>query len=281
MIIDGQKIAATITEEIRLEVESMQGRKPCLRVILVGSHPASLIYIKRKIEAAKKAGIDSEVIKLDESISQEELFKTIDYLNKDSSVDGILVQLPLPSQIDSTLIINAVDPTKDVDGFHPLNQGKLMAADPSGFVPCTPLGIQKMLLASHIDPSGKEVVIVGRGAIVGKPLAALLMQNLPGANATVTVAHSKSHNLKELCLRADILIAAIGSAHHIKADMVKPGAIVIDVGINADSGKLKGDVDFENVQHVASLISPVPGGVGPMTIASLLLNTLKARKLHV
>ena len=250
-------------------------------MIIVGRQPASLVYTRRKTEAAKKVGIDSQLIELSEDISEEELLKLINGLNRDPQVDGILVQLPLPAHISTQAIFAAVDPGKDVDGFHPVNQGKLLSGDSNGFIPCTPFGIQKLLLKSGVDPAGKRVVIVGRSAIVGKPLAALLMQNGPGGNATVTVAHSQTRNLAALCREADILVAAIGKARLITADMVKPGAVVIDVGITSEAGSLVGDVDFQEVEKIASLITPVPGGVGPMTIACLLLNTLKARKTHV
>lgn len=275
MIIDGKKIADEILATIQQEVA---GYKPCLRVILVGENPASLLYIRRKVEAARKVGIDSEVIALPDDTSESTLLAQIATLNADPAVHGILVQLPLPKQINTRNVIHALDPSKDVDGFHPFNLGKLLAGETDGFIPCTPLGIQKLLLASHVDPAGKQVVIVGRSNLVGKPLAALLMQNSPGANATVTVAHSRTPHLPALCQTADILVAAVGHPRLIQASWIKPGAVVIDVGINTQDGHLVGDVDFEPAQAVASLITPVPGGVGPMTIACLLLNTLRSCK---
>lgn len=280
MIIDGKKIAGELLSHIKAEVAALKGRKPGLRVILVGKNPASLIYIKRKTEAAKNVGIESEVIELPEETIEADLLTRIKVLNADIRVDGILVQLPLPKQIDTRKVIHALDPSKDVDGFHPYNLGKLLSGETDGFIPCTPLGIQKMLLTSQIDPAGKKVVILGRSNIVGKPLAALLMQNCPGGNATVTVAHSKTPDLDTLCQSADILIAAMGQPRLIKEGMLKRGAVVIDVGINTEEGHLVGDVDFKPASQVASHITPVPGGVGPMTIACLLLNTLKARKQH-
>ena len=277
-LIDGKEVAAGLQEALKKKVASLKGRAPSLKVILVGQNPASLVYTRRKLQAAQTVGIDSEIIELGEKTSEAELLSLIQKLNESSDVDGILVQLPLPPQIDPHHVITTIDPGKDVDGFHPLNLGRLLAGDPSGFVPCTPLGIQKLLLAYNVNPEGKHVLIVGRSQIVGKPLAALLMQNSPGANATVTVAHSKTANLPSLSRSADILIAAIGKPRFIQASMIRPGAVIIDVGINAEEGRLVGDVDFENVAPLASLITPVPGGVGPMTIACLLSNTLKARE---
>jgi methylenetetrahydrofolate dehydrogenase (NADP+)/methenyltetrahydrofolate cyclohydrolase len=278
-LIDGKEVAAGLQEALKKKVASLKGRAPSLKVILVGQNPASLVYTRRKLQAAQTVGIHSEIIELGEKTSEAELLSLIQKLNESSDVDGILVQLPLPPQIDPHHVITAIDPGKDVDGFHPLNLGRLLAGDAEGFVPCTPLGIQKLLLAYNVNPEGKHVLIVGRSQIVGKPLAALLMQNSPGANATVTVAHSKTANLPSLARSADILIAAIGKPRFIQASMIRPGAVIIDVGINAEEGRLVGDVDFENVAPLASLITPVPGGVGPMTIACLLSNTLKAREM--
>lgn len=280
MIIDGKKIAAEQNEATRLEVAKLAGRPPSLKVILVGNNPASLVYIRRKIEAAMAVGIHSEAITLSDKTSERDLLLLIEKLNKEVEVDGILVQLPLPAQIDPQKILLAINPNKDVDGFHPINQGKLLTGETNGFIPGTPLGIQNLLLRSGVEIAGKEVVIVGRSSIVGKPLAALLMRSGKGGDATVTVAHSKTVNLPVICKRADILVAAIGRPKMITVDYVKPGAVVIDVGINSVEGKLIGDVDFVNVEKISSLITPVPGGVGPMTIASLLHNTLKARKGH-
>lgn len=277
MIIDGKKIADRLVEELSVKVKALAGRPPHLKVVLVGNHPPSLTYIKRKVMATAKAGILSEVIHLEETISEKSLLDLIGKLNQDTQVDGILIQLPLPLHISPKKIISKVSPSKDVDGFHPLNLGKLLAGETEGFISCTPLGVQRLLIESGVNVAGKNVLIIGRSNIVGKPLAALLMQNAPGGNATVTLAHSKTVNLKEYTLTADILIAAMGQAKAITGEMIKPGAVVIDVGINLFEGKLVGDVDFESTFPKASLITPVPGGVGPMTIAMLLENTFKAR----
>lgn len=282
-IIDGKAIANQIQQEIKERVSQISGRKPCLAVILVGDNPASQIYVGRKIQACADVGILSINRRFPASLSQDELIAEIKKLNNDPTVDGILVQLPLPSQINSTAVLRTLVPEKDVDGLHPMNIGKLLAGDTDGFAPCTPLGIKVMLEKSNIEVMGKHVVILGRSNLVGKPLAALLMQNTTGANATVTVAHSKSMHLKELCKQADILIAAIGQPHFVTGDMVKEGVVIIDVGINkiADDTAPKGysivgDVHFEQVKDKCAKISPVPGGVGPMTIAMLLSNTLKS-----
>ena len=275
-IIDGKAIADQILEELKIEIAQHNAR-PGLAFILVGDHPASRTYVKRKIAACEKVGIASFDCQLKEGVSEAELLAKIDEFNLESDIDGIIVQQPLPSHICSTKLIAAVDVLKDVDGFHPLNVGRLLLGDEGGLLSCTPLGIVKLLERSKISVSGKEVVIVGRSNIVGKPLAALLMQK--GRDATVTIAHSKTKNLEEVCKRADIIIAAIGKPKFITEKMVKEGAVVIDVGINRDSdGKLIGDVDFENVEKIASKITPVPGGVGPMTIATLLKNTWQSYK---
>jgi len=274
LIIDGKKIAAEIEKTIKSAVEKLHGRKPALAFILVGEHPASISYIKRKKKKCQEVGILSIDHELNKTTSEEKLLVLISQLNQDPMIDGILVQLPLPSHIHTEKILEAIDPKKDVDGFHPLNVGRLLLGEKNGFFPCTPYGITILLKRANIDTKGKHVVIVGRSNIVGKPLAALLMQKADGANATVTVAHSATKNLKEICRSADILIAAMGSAHFIKANMVREGAVVIDVGINRLDDKLVGDVDFESVAPKCQAISPVPGGVGPMTIAMLLSNTL-------
>ncbi len=281
MLIDGKEIAQQIELEVKEKVSRYTKRKPCLAVILVGSHPASLIYVKRKTEACAKAGILSLGKEFSPSLTEAELIQEIEKLNQNPEVDGILVQLPLPSHINPTKITECVDPSKDIDGFHPINVGKLLIGETDGFISCTPLGIKVLLQRSGIDAGGKHVLIIGRSNIVGKPMAALLMQSQPGGNATVTVAHSKTQDIKKLCLQADIIIAAIGQPKFIKADMVKDGAVVIDVGINKidnpekKSGyEIVGDVDFDNVVKKCSFITPVPGGVGPMTIAMLLSNTL-------
>lgn len=279
MIIDGTHIASMIRRDLSARV-ALNPIKPHLTFILVGENPASLIYVKMKKRACKEVGITSEVIELPPNIATEELVNVIEQCNINPSVHGILVQLPLPKHINTSLIINSIDPKKDVDGFHPINFGKLLADDNPNFVPCTPLGIQKLLAVSHIPIEGKHVVIVGRSNIVGKPLAALLMQNAPYANATVSVANSKTSKLKELCLSADIIVSAVGHPNTIRGDMVSKGATVIDVGINRVDGRLQGDVDFIEVEKKASYITPVPGGVGPMTIAMLLQNTLSAYDLQ-
>lgn len=283
MIIDGKEIARQIEEEVKIKVRSYETRKPCLAVILVGTHPASLIYVKRKTEACEKAGILSLRKQFPETLTESELIHEIEKLNQDPNVDGILVQLPLPKHINPANITQCVDPSKDIDGFHPINLGKLLIGETDGFVPCTPLGIKVLLERSGIETAGKQVLVLGRSNIVGKPVAALLMQNQEGGNATVTIAHSRTKNIKALCLQADIIIAAIGQPKFIKAEMIKDGTAVIDVGINKIDNPAKkagyqivGDVDFENVAHKCSFITPVPGGVGPMTIAMLLSNTLKS-----
>jgi methylenetetrahydrofolate dehydrogenase (NADP+)/methenyltetrahydrofolate cyclohydrolase len=289
MIIDGKKIANQIQEEIKLTIQQQKGRQPCLAVILVGDHPASQMYVNRKMQACETVGIRSIRRLLPATISEKELLKEIEALNLDSTVDGILVQLPLPSFINPTLVTCCISPDKDVDGFHPLNVGKLLIGDTTGFLPCTPLGIKVLLERSSIEMTGKHALVIGRSNIVGKPMAALLMQNTPGGNATVTIAHRYSKHLKDLCLIADLIIAAIGQPKFITADMVKEEVIIIDVGINKvlDSSHQKGyqivgDVDFLNIAPKASFITPVPGGVGPMTIAMLLHNTLRSyqQKIH-
>jgi len=281
VIIDGKKIANDIQAEIRNTILLFSGRKPCLAVILVGNHLASEIYVKRKTQACESVGILVIIKRMPSTIQINDLLAEITALNEDPSVDGILVQLPLPAHINPMPIIHAIQPDKDIDGFHPLNVGKMLIGETGGFIPCTPLGIQFLLSRSSIEMTGKHVVILGRSNIVGKPLAALLMQNTPDGNATVTVAHRHSTNLKELCLLADILIVAIGQPKFITANMVRDGAIIIDVGINKIDNptqiqgyQIVGDVDFINVEPKCSYITPVPGGVGPMTIAMLLRNTL-------
>lgn len=285
MLIDGKKIAEEIQLELKESIVNSGQRKPCLAVILVGEHPASLIYIARKTQACEKVGIKSIKLQLPENTSEAALMHEIQKLNQDPTVDGILVQLPLPKQINPTHATLAISPEKDVDGFHPMNMGKLLIGESDGFIPCTPLGIKVLLERSNIEVAGKNALIIGRSTIVGKPMAALLMQGKTWGNATVTVAHSHTKNLKELAQNADILIAAIGRPHLITKDMVKEGAAVIDVGINKiDNPKVKsgyrivGDVDFESVKSKCSHITPVPGGVGPITIAMLLSNTILSYK---
>lgn len=283
MIIDGKKIAAQVQQEIKEQLNTMGGRKPCLAVIIVGSHPASLIYIDRKTKACGETGIESRRISLPEETDEKKLIDEIEKLNHDDTVDGILLQLPLPKHISPSNILSRISPAKDVDGLHPTNLGKLLSGEKDPFIPCTPLGVKVLLERSQVEVSGKHVVVLGRSNLVGKPMAAILMQNAIGGNATVTVANSYTKNVAELCRMADIIIAAMGQPLFVKADMVKEGAVVIDVGINkvpdasVKSGyRIVGDVDFDSVAKKCSFITPVPGGVGPMTIAMLLSNTLKS-----
>lgn len=280
MILNGKQIAQQIQEELKEKISLLPGRKPVLAVILVGENPASQIYIKRKMDACAEVGITSVRHILSKTTSEEEVLALVHSLNKDSKIDGILIQLPLPDHVNPFHVMAAISPDKDVDGFHPTNMGKLLIGETDGFFPCTPLGIQELLKRSSIELTGRNVLILGRSNIVGKPLAAMLMQSRSDANATVTVAHSKSKNLPALCRQADILIVAIGQPYFVKADMVKEGAVIVDVGINRIDvkgiSKLVGDVDFEGVKGKCSAITPVPGGVGPLTIAMLLQNTLKA-----
>lgn len=283
MIINGSAIASEIQQEIRQIITETPGRRPSLVMIIVGENPASQIYVSRKSKACQLVGIESRLFVLPVDTSEEKLIAQVNQLNSDDSVDGVLVQLPLPSHIHPGRVIAHLSPSKDVDGMHPLNVGKMLIGDPETFFPCTPLGVKILLERSGVDVSGKHVVIIGRSNIVGKPLAAMLMQNIPGGNATVTVAHRHTTDLGALCRTADVLIAAIGQPEFVTAEMVKPGAVVVDVGINRVSDlasskgyRIVGDVDFEHVKDVASLITPVPGGIGPMTIAMLLSNTLKS-----
>lgn len=277
MIIDGKAIAKMKREEIAKEVAKLnaKGITPGLAVILVGDDPASQIYVRNKHRACKETGIYSREITLAKDTSEEDLLALIDKLNADSAIDGILVQLPLPKQIDSDKVIERISPHKDVDGFHPVNAGALLTGQ-EGFVSCTPLGIMELIKSTGQEISGKDAVVIGRSNIVGKPVAHLLLRE----NATVTICHSRTRDLKSICQRADILVAAIGKAEMITGDYIKEGAIVIDVGINRlESGKVVGDVAFEEASKKATYITPVPGGVGPMTITMLLYNTLlSARK---
>ncbi|MBR2368100.1 MAG: bifunctional methylenetetrahydrofolate dehydrogenase/methenyltetrahydrofolate cyclohydrolase FolD [Alistipes sp.] len=276
MIIKGRDLSTSIKEALKVRVEVLKteyGRTPNLVVILVGEDPGSVSYVTGKAKAANEVGIANNTIRLEDTISEAELLALVDKLNHDDTVDGILVQLPLPKHIDERKVIAAISPDKDVDAFHPMNVAKLWLKQPC-VLPCTPKGIIKLLHFAGVDIAGKEAVVVGRSNIVGQPVAKLLLD----ANATVTVAHSKTRNLAEITRRADILVAAIGRERFITADMIKPGAVVIDVGVNRDTrnGKLCGDVDFEAAQNVAAAITPVPGGVGPMTIACLMENTVEA-----
>ncbi len=272
-IIDGKQISKTIRRRIADEVAIMKekGVVPGLAVIIVGEDPASCVYVRNKARACEEVGFYSEVIRMDENTPEDEVVSKIHSLNENPAIHGILVQLPLPKSLNESRILSAITPSKDVDAFLPENVGKLSLGS-AEVLPCTPAGVMTMLQESKIDICGKECVVVGRSNIVGKPMAMMLL----AANGTVTVCHSKTKNLAEITSRADILIAAIGKPKFITADMVKPGACVIDVGINRDSdGKLVGDVDFVNVEPLASYITPVPGGVGPMTITTLLQNTLR------
>lgn len=277
MIIDGKAIAKMKREEIAKEVAKLnaKGITPGLAVILVGDDPASQIYVRNKHRACKETGIYSREITLAKDTSEEDILALIDKLNADSAIDGILVQLPLPKQIDPDKVIERISPHKDVDGFHPVNAGALLTGQ-EGFVSCTPLGIMELIKSTGQEISGKDAVVIGRSNIVGKPVAHLLLRE----NATVTICHSRTRDLKSICQRADILVAAIGKAEMITGDYIKEGAIVIDVGINRlESGKVVGDVAFEEASKKATYITPVPGGVGPMTITMLLYNTLlSARK---
>ena len=277
-IIDGKQVALEIEQELTATILKIKGRKPGLAFIRIGENPSSKIYISMKKKKCAEVGILSFDREFPEMASEKQILQEIEILNASPEVDGILIQLPLPHHINQNKVLSAILPEKDVDGFHPINMGNLLIGNPDCFSPCTPLGVHALLTHSNIPIVGKHVVIVGRSTIVGKPLAALLMQKAPQCNATVTIAHSMSENLQALCKTADILIAAIGKPSFITADMVKQGATVIDVGINriheGKSSKIIGDVDFENVAPKCTHITPVPGGVGPMTIAMLLSNTL-------
>lgn len=275
-LIDGKKIAQDLQQELKTQVEKIHGRKPGLAFVLIGEDPASQAYVRMKKKGCQEVGILSEILQLPGNISQQNLLKEIDRLNQDDSIDGILVQQPLPKQISVTAIVEATNPEKDVDGFHPMNIGRLLLGETGGFAACTPLGVVKLLQKSGFETKGKHAVIIGRSNIVGKPLAALLIQK--GVDCTVTIAHRETKGLAKVCLGGDILIAAIGKAHFIKENMVKKDAIVIDVGINRTDHGLVGDVDFEGVKEKVRAITPVPGGVGPMTIAMLLSNTYDSYK---
>ena len=286
-LIDGTALAKLIRAEVAGEVASLREQDvvPGLVVVLVGDDPASAVYVGAKEKASREAGMAGETIRLSAATSQDDLLALVERLNADPYVHGILVQMPLPRQIDPDTVIRHIDPRKDVDGFHPVNVGKLLVGHSDGFAPCTPAGVQRMLVHYGVETRGAECVVVGRSTIVGKPMAALMMQSGAGADATVTICHSRTRDLASHTRRADILIVAAGRARMITADMVKPGAVVIDVGMNripdasTRSGtRLVGDVDFEGVRQVASLITPVPGGVGPMTIAMLLRNTARAAR---
>ncbi len=275
-IIDGKALAAAVKQEAAQQVEELKARgiTPCLAVVLVGEDPASQVYVRGKINDCAQCGIDSRSVRLPETATQAELLAQVKLLAEDPAVHGILVQLPLPAQIDEKTVIDAIPPEKDVDGFSPVNVGRMQIGEPC-YLPCTPAGCIRMIESTGIEISGKNAVVIGRSNIVGKPAAMLLL----GKNATVTICHSKTRNLEEICASADILMAAVGRAGFVTGDMVKPGAVVIDVGINRGAdGKLHGDVDFEAAAEKAAWITPVPGGVGPMTRAMLMLNTVEAAR---
>jgi methylenetetrahydrofolate dehydrogenase (NADP+) / methenyltetrahydrofolate cyclohydrolase len=284
-LIDGTAIGRLVRRDVAEEVRRLKalGITPGLSVVLVGDDPASAVYVRSKGKACEEAGMRGETIRLPTETSEDELLAQVDRLNGDSNVHGILVQMPLPRHMSADKVVRRIRPEKDVDGFHPVNVGKLSIGERDGFVPCTPAGAIELLIRSGVETRGKDAVVVGRSNIVGKPMAALLMQDAPGGNATVTVCHSRTVNLPEHIRRADIVVAAIGKPEMITGDMIKPGAVVIDVGINrvndatASKGyRIVGDVHFASARQVASLITPVPGGVGPMTIAMLMKNTVRA-----
>ena len=274
---DGKMVSAKVRGSILEEVNGLRdkGVRPGLAVIIVGEDPASKVYVRNKERACEECGFYSEKYALPEETTQEELLGLIDELNHNPRIDGILCQLPVPKHINEQAIIDAISPEKDVDAFHPINVGKIMVGN-FDFLPCTPAGVMQLLEEYDIDPNGKNCVVIGRSNIVGKPMAMLLLHK----NGTVTICHSRTKNLKEVCAQADILVAAVGKADFVTADMVKEGAVVIDVGMNRKDGKLCGDVAFDEVNEKASYLTPVPGGVGPMTITMLMKNTLKAAKLH-
>lgn len=276
-IIDGKAVSAAVKQEVADEAAKLRdekGLKVGLAVVIVGNNPASRVYVNNKKKACEAVGFQSFEYALEESTTQEQLLDLVNVLNRDNRVNGILVQLPLPKHIDEKVIINAISPEKDVDAFHPINVGKIMIGEYS-FLPCTPAGVMRLIDSTGTDITGKQCVVIGRSNIVGKPQAMLLLQK----NGTVTICHSKTKNLKEVCLGADILVVAIGKANFVTGDMIKEGAVIIDVGMNRlDNGKLCGDVEFESAEKKASFITPVPGGVGPMTIAMLMKNTLTAAK---
>lgn len=277
-ILDGKMVSARIKGELKQEVakQKEKGIHPGLAVILVGDDPASRVYVNNKKKACEEIGIYSEEYTMPAETTQEQLLEVVETLNSRKDISGILCQLPLPKHLDEKLVINAIDPKKDVDAFHPVNVGKIMIGD-FDFVPCTPAGVMELIAESGIEVAGKECVVVGRSNIVGKPQAMLLLHQ----HGTVTICHSRTKDLKEVTKRADILVAAVGKAKFITGDMIKPGAVVIDVGMNRDeNGKLCGDVDFDSAEKIAGAITPVPGGVGPMTIAMLMKNTVKAAQIQ-
>ncbi len=288
-IISGNEVAKSIRAELKDEVSRMKagGITPGLVVIIVGEDAASQVYVRKKGEACQELGINSETIRLPADTKEAELLALIDKYNADEKFDGILVQLPLPKHISEEKVLLRIDPGKDVDGFHPVNVGKMVIGAADCYLPCTPHGVQELLMRSGNDPKGKHVVVLGRSNIVGKPITNILLQKAPGADATVTICHSRTKDLKEFTLRADIIVAAMGVPNFLKGDMVKDGVVIMDVGVNRISDptakggcRLVGDVDFESVKEKAKAITPVPGGVGPMTITMLMKNTVKAAKIH-
>lgn len=277
-LIDGKAVSAEVKAQVKSECEALKGEGVTvgLAVVIVGDNPASRVYVNNKKKACAEVGFESYEYALPEETTQEELLELVDRLNGDSKVNGILVQLPLPRHIDENAVINAIDPEKDVDAFHPRNVGHIMIGD-YHFLPCTPAGVMELIASTGVEVEGKSCVVIGRSNIVGKPMAMLLLHK----NGTVTITHSRTKNLKEICAGADILVAAVGKAGFVTEDMVKPGAVVIDVGMNRNvCGKLCGDVDFEGCKEKAGYITPVPGGVGPMTIAMLMRNTLTAARIQ-
>jgi len=286
-LIDGNAIGATMRGELESEITKLKktGVTPGLAVVLVGDNPASQVYVRMKGKACDEAGLYHETIKLAKDTSEADLMALLERLNANSQIHGILVQLPLPKQIEANRALHRIDPRKDVDGFHPENVGKVVVGDPTGFRPATPYGVQQLLIRTGVDTKGAHAVVVGRSNIVGRPMAALLLQDAPGGNATVTVCHSRTRHIEQHTLQGDILIVAIGKPEFVTGDMVKPGAVVIDVGVNRvddpsrkQGYRLVGDVKFQEAKQVASAITPVPGGVGPMTITMLLYNTVQAAR---
>ncbi len=283
IVLDGKQTAAEIRARLKTDVEGLvkkHGRSPCLAVILVGEDPASQIYVRNKERACEEVGIHSRAFRLSADTSQEKLEKLITDLNASDDIDGILLQLPLPAGLDPLACQLLTSPHKDVDGFHPENMGRLTMGMP-GLRPCTPAGVMAVLERYDISPAGKHAVVIGRSNIVGKPMAMMLAQTGPLANATVTICHSRTKDLPSICRQADIIVAAVGRAKMVKKDWVKPGCVVIDVGMNRTDEGLCGDVDYEDLKDVASAMTPVPGGIGPMTIAQLLVNTVEAYKNHL
>src|SRR5271166_97543 len=286
-VIDGNRVAAAIIAELKAEAGAIRGPRPCIALVRVGDDPASVSYVKKKGQTAAEIGIESRILLPPASIGQAALEELVDGLNRDPGVDGILVQSPMPGGLDERAVFGRIAPEKDVDGLHPCNLGKVAQGDESGFSPCTPAGTMELLARSSVDLDGRHMVVLGRSLLVGRPVALLALQRKRGANATVTVCHTRTADLPAIARQADVLVAAMGRPEFVTADMVKPGAVVIDVGISrvADPSRktgyrLVGDVHFQSVAPIASKITPVPGGVGPMTVAMLMRNTLKAYRLR-